>query len=85
MAQIKAKWCLAAAALVAAALSGCHDDHPGSSSNPPPPSGPTMVVFSAFAKNVFSNPADSVPINLDGLVFTFDVDDDPTAFDGLLM
>jgi hypothetical protein len=84
MAQIKIRWCAAAAALAAAALAGCHDDHNGSSPPQPPPAAPALV-WSTFVEQVFSNAANTTPINLDGLTFDFDVDDDPTAFNGLLM
>jgi hypothetical protein len=43
------------------------------------------VLWSTFVEHVFSNGGDTTPIPLDGLTFNFDVDDDPTAFDGLLM
>jgi hypothetical protein len=83
MVNVKTSWCLAAAALAAAALAGCHDDHPGSSTTPPPTS--TTVDFSTYAKQVFENGPNTTPKNLDGITFNFDVDDDPTAFDTLLM
>jgi hypothetical protein len=85
MAHIKTRWCVAAAALAAAALAGCHDDHNGSSPTQPPPAAPAAVVWSTFVEQVFSNAANSTPINFDGFTFDFDVDDDPTAFNGLLM
>jgi hypothetical protein len=84
MVHIKIRWCLAAAALAAAALAGCHDDHNGSSPPQAPPVAPALV-WSTFVEQVFSNAANTTPVNLDGLTFDFDVDDDPTAFNGLLM
>jgi hypothetical protein len=83
MAHLKTRWSPAAAALIVAVLAGCHDDHQSSPAQPPPTS--TALVWSTFVKQVFSNAANTLPINLDGLSFDFDVDDDPTAFDGLLM
>jgi hypothetical protein len=85
MAHIKIRCGVAAAALAAAALAGCHDDHNNGNSPTPPPSAAPALVWSTFVEQVFSNAANTTPINLDGLTFDFDVDDDPTAFNGLLM
>ena len=84
MAHSKTRHCLAAAALMAAALAGCHDNHQDGGTTPPP-AGYAPLVWSTFVKQVFSNDANTTPINLDGLTFDFDVDNDPTAFDALLM
>ena len=82
MTHSKQKWLIAgAAALAVAALAGCHDDHGGSSTTPPPAS----TQFSVFAKTVFAEGPDTVPINFDNVNLVYDVDDDPTAFDALLM
>ncbi len=85
--NINAKWrFLAAASVVAASLAACHEDHNhGSASNSPPPPPPASVDFSTFAKNTFAANANTTPISLDGVNFTFDVDNDPTAFDALVM
>lgn len=85
MAHVKFRWCLAAAALAAAALAGCHNNNEGANANPVQPPAGSTLVWSTFVKQVYSYAPDSTPINLDGLMFTFDVDEDPTAFDGLLM
>ncbi len=81
MAHIKTKWCIAAVALVTAA--GCHDDHASGSSSSPP-GATTSVDFVAFVKQIFPNDQNSIPINLANITFDFS-DEDPTAFDGLLM
>jgi hypothetical protein len=84
MASPKIRCWFAAAAVAAALLAGCHDDHQGGSTSPPA-AGVPPLAWSTFVKQVFSNDANTTPVNLDGLSFDFDVDNDPTAFDGLLM
>lgn len=85
MSNIYAKWRILAAATVAAAsLAACHDNHNNGSAPPPPPP-PATVDFSTFAKNTFAANANTTPVSLDGVNFKFDVDDDPTAFDLLVM
>jgi hypothetical protein len=77
------KWIAAAAtAVVIAALAGCGGDD----ANPVPaastPSG--AVPFSIFANQAFSNSANSTPVAINNVNFTFDVNDQPTYFSGLI-
>jgi len=74
---------LAVTSLVTAALAACHDDNSASSPPPPPPN--QTVDFSTFAANAFAQSANSTPVSLDNVTFNYDVNDDPTAFDGLIM
>ena len=84
MRHMNFKWRYVAAVWVtAASLAACHQDNGSNSSNPS--SQPSAVQFSTFAKNAFAASANSSPISLDGVNFTYDVDNDPTAFDMLIM
>jgi hypothetical protein len=74
---------LAATSLVAASLAACHDGNSGSSPSTPPPNQTTQ--FSAFAEQAFAAGPNSAPVSLDNVTFNYDVNDDPTAFDGLIM
>jgi hypothetical protein len=81
------KWRLAASALLAAAaVAGCHGDGDNGAAvtTPTAPPATQMTQFSTFTKSVFAQSVDSTPQSLDNVTFNFDVDDDPTAFDGLL-
>jgi len=86
MININAQWRISAAAIVAAAsLAGCN----GSGGSVPPSSvapatPPQITDFSVFAKQAFAANANSTPVSLDGFTFTFDVNDDPGAFDALI-
>jgi hypothetical protein len=42
------------------------------------------VSFSAFATQAFSNSANSTPVSINNN-FAFDVNEDPTAFDSLIL
>jgi hypothetical protein len=78
-----ARWrILAAAALTTVALAGCG----GSDGSTVPTPGPVTeaVPFSVFATQAFSNSANSTPVSVDQ-DFTFDVNDEPTAFDALIL
>ena len=75
---------LAAVGVTAASLAACHQDNGSTSGVNSPPQSST-VQFSTFAKNAFAASANSSPISLDGVTFNFDVDNDPTAFDMLIM
>lgn len=75
--------CLAAAVVAAAALSACHDSSSGSPTTPPSTDVPQN--FSSFAAKAFEQPANSTPVNFDHVVLLFDVNDDPAAFNALLM
>ena len=74
-----------AAAVTLVALSACGDD--GNHTVPvPPTSGNSQDAnFSAFAYQVYEEPANSTPINFDTTVFVYDADNDPAAFSGLFM
>ena len=88
MININVRWRISAAAFVAAAfLAGCNS---GSGGTVPPsgvaPAPPAQTVdFSAFAEKAFAANANSTPASLDGVAFTFDVNNDPGAFDALIM
>jgi hypothetical protein len=86
MININAKWRISAAAFVAAAsMAGCNG---GGGTVPPStvaPGQPSQVTdFSFFAQKTFAADANSTPVSLDGFTFTFDVNDDPGAFDSLI-
>ena len=76
---------LGAAAISAVAFLGAchHDNAPTPPPTPPPPS--SSVKFSTFATDTFKASAFSTPVNFDTLTLQYDVNDDPTAFDALLM
>jgi hypothetical protein len=77
-------WRIMAAGLVGAgALAACHDDVV--TVPPAPTASATQIPFSVFAQQVYSNAANSTPVAVNSLNFDFDVNDDPTAFDGLIM
>jgi hypothetical protein len=76
------KWLTAAAASIAvAALAGCNDDAKTVPAAQPPAAN---VNFSAFVNQAFTNSANSTPVSLDGFTFNFDVDENPTYFNGLI-
>jgi hypothetical protein len=81
MTKHNAKWrVLAAASVVAASVAACNDDN---GNNPAPP--PAATSFTAFTVSTFAADANSTPVSLDGVRFDFDADDNPTAFDTLVM
>jgi hypothetical protein len=83
MTSLHAPWrILAAASLASVALIGCGGGGGGTVPTPPPIS--NAVSFSAFATQAFSNSANSTPVSVDNN-FVFDVDEDPTAFDSLIL
>jgi hypothetical protein len=73
---------LAAASLAAASLVGCG----GSDGSSVPTPGPISdaIPFSVFATQAFSNSANSTPVSVNQN-FTFDVNEEPTAFDALVL
>jgi hypothetical protein len=87
MININAKWRISAAAFVAAAsIAGCNGEGgitPPSTVAPGQP--PQVNDFSFFAQKTFAADANSTPVSLDGVTFTFDVNNDPGAFDSLIM
>jgi hypothetical protein len=81
MTHQNSKWLVAAAASIAvAALAGCNDD----ADTVPAAQAPAapVLAFSAFAAQAFTNSANSTPVSLDGFTFNFDVNDQPTYFNG---
>ena len=83
MTSLHAPWrILAAASLASVALIGCGGGGGGTVPTPPPIS--NAVSFSAFATQAFSNSANSTPVSVDNN-FVFDVDEDPTSFDSLIL
>jgi hypothetical protein len=82
MVKINCKWrMLAAASVAVASLGGCNS---GGGTVPPSVVPQETINFSSFAAEAFAQGANSTPVSLD-LNFTFDVNDDPTAFDALIM
>jgi hypothetical protein len=83
MTPIHAPWrALAAASLAAASLIGCGGSDGTAVPTPAPVS--DAVPFSLFVNQAFSNSANSTPVSVD-VDFAFDVNDDPTAFDALIL
>lgn len=81
MINLKANFRIAGAALLsAAALAGCNDN-PGNV--PSMPAAPQPAIFSGYVMQIFRTDADATPVSVD-VELNFDVDNDPTAFDGLL-
>ena len=83
MTPIHSQWrILAAASLAAASLVGCG----GSDGSSVPTLGPISdaIPFSTFANQAFSNSANSTPVSVNQN-FVFDVDEEPTAFDALIL
>lgn len=83
MTSIQARWrILAAASLAAGSLAGCG----GSDGSTVPTPGPISdaIPFSVFATQAFSNSANSTPVSVNQN-FVFDVNDQPTAFDALVL
>jgi hypothetical protein len=82
-ALIQARWrMLAAVSLTAASLVGCG----GSDGTAVPTPGPISdaIPFSVFATQAFSNGANSTPVSVNQN-FVFDVDEEPAAFDALIL
>jgi len=74
---------LAAACIAAASLAACHDD---TTTVPPVTTSTTNSEnFSTFANAAFAQSANSQPQVYDQITLVFDVDNDPTAFNALLM
>jgi hypothetical protein len=73
---------LAVASLATVALTGCGGGGGGTVPTPPPIS--SSISFSAFATQAFSNGANSTPVSINDS-FVFDVNEDPTAFDSLVL
>jgi hypothetical protein len=71
----------AATLLSAALLGGCSDNQ---GHNAMPPAAAQTAMFSAFVTQIFATDADANPASVD-VTFDYDVDNDPTAFNGLLM
>jgi hypothetical protein len=74
---------LAAACMAAAFLAACNSGNNSGSNSPPAPP-PQTTAFSTFAEQTFAVSANATPTSLDGVNFTFDVNNDPTAFDALI-
>ena len=74
---------LAGSCAVLAGLAGCGGNH-GESAVPPVPT-PSQTQFSVFVEQTFANSANSTPVSLDGITFDFDANENPTAFDTLVL
>jgi hypothetical protein len=81
MTQRNSKWLAAAASIAVAGLAGCNDNADTVPAAQPPAA---VVPFSVFADQAFTNSANSTPVSLDGFTFMFDIDDQPTYFNGLI-
>jgi hypothetical protein len=65
------------------ALAGCGN---GGTTVPTPSTPPsTTTKFSFFVESILGASADSTPVPVNGVVFDFDVNDDPNAFDYAFM
>ena len=73
---------LIAAALALAALVGCNEDN---TVTVPPRPAVQPVPFSAVVDQLFSNSANSMPVPIDNLDVVYDVNEDPSAFDALIL
>jgi hypothetical protein len=73
---------LVVSALALAVLSGCNDDNGATVTQhqPAPP-----VAFSMVVNELFANPANSTPATIENVDLTYDVNDDPSAFDALIV
>ena len=81
-------WRSAVAALVAAAaLTACENSNTSSAPSPAPPTTPQApaIFFSAVVEQVYATAANTTPVDLDNVNLIYDVNDDPQAFDALLM
>jgi hypothetical protein len=70
-----------AALILAAALGGCSDNQDRGAV---PPAAAPQAMFSAFVTQAFAADANANPVSVD-VTLNYDVDNDPTAFNGLLM
>jgi hypothetical protein len=75
---------LAGAAAVLAGLAGCGGGGGAETTVPPVPT-PSQTQFSVFVEQTFANSANSTPVSLDGITFDFDANENPTAFDSLVL
>ncbi len=83
MTSIQVRWRIrAAASLAAASLAGCGGSD--GSTVPTPGTISEAIPFSVFATQAFSNSANSTPVSVNQN-FVFDVNDEPTAFDALIL
>jgi hypothetical protein len=85
---VKWRWMLSS--VLAAAAVGCSGGGNGGGSTststtttPTPPATPS-TDFSTLVYSVFAQPANSQPVSLDNLTIVYDVNNEPTDFDGLL-
>ena len=82
MTPIHSQWRILAASLAAGCLVGCGGSDGSIVPAPAPISEP--IPFSVFATQAFSNSANSTPVSVDQN-FVFDVNEEPTAFDALIL
>jgi hypothetical protein len=74
---------LAGSAAALACLAGCGGG--GGQATVPPMPPPSQTQFSVFVEQTFANSANSTPVSLDGITFDFDANENPTAFDTLIL
>lgn len=86
MFYLSVKWRLPAGAMLAAVV-GCSGGGGGSPAmtTPTPPATQQSTDFSSLVYMIYGQPANSQPVSLDNLTIVYDVNDDPTDFNGLLM
>ena len=82
MTPIHSQWRILAASLAAGCLVGCGGSDGSISADAGADFGP--IPFSIFATQAFSNSANSTPVSVDQN-FVFDVNEEPTAFDALIL
>jgi len=78
------KWVWLAVACGAAVLGGCNGDGTVGPQAPPANTN-NSENFSTLATQLYAQSANSTPFNYDNVTVVYDVDDDPTAFNALLM
>jgi hypothetical protein len=64
-----------------AGLAACNEDD---TTTVPPATVNSNIDFSIFATQAFSTSANSTPAPINTVNFTFDANDEPTAFDALI-
>ena len=82
-----ARWRLLAAAATMVAITACGGGGSGgeSSGTVAPPAPAEYPNFSTFTEQIYAAAPNSMPVDVTNLVINYDVNDDPTVFNYLLM
>lgn len=78
------RWIRVAVVFGVAALGGCNGDGTVGPQAPPANTN-NSENFSTLATQIYAQSANSTPFNFENVTIVYDVNDDPTAFDALLM